>query len=349
MGKTTSVTVEVQGDVTPDELRAAQTALQAVFAGAQADTELLKALKNPLAPHERARARQQFTRLQKDYADWIMAEMADAELYFKALPKMLMGRGGEEELRRLQEVKHKLIRRKLNPVIRTFYTAALQCGLRAGGADRAPTDNELNLVERLRLNEYAYLDNFITDMKHGEGVMDYGQRAGLYVNAIEEAYWIGYTYGDLSADRFVRWTSHPAEHCLDCAYLSGNVAVLSDHGVDLADAQTRMGFPPGGRWGNGVYQSRELAAAGIFPQSGTLTCTTRCKCSLVPAKKPTKAAVGKPLPQPFHSLEQKEFTGKGAREHDRDRRAGYERRAVRNETRYHPRTEERRRRRRPAK
>lgn len=135
-------------------------------------------------------------------------------------------------------------------------------------------------------------------------VMDYKPRVGTYANALEELYWEGYMYADLSADRFVRWTlaEEEVENWVDCAVLSGDTSHLSKADLELV---LSSGGQVGGRRGNGVYQARELACIGIAPQSGKLACTTNCHCHLEPAQRP-KGKGGETVPR-FVSLRAKVF------------------------------------------
>ena len=90
----------------------------------------------------------------------------------------------------------------------------------------------------------------------------------------------------------------------------------------------------GGRWGNGVYSARELAAMAIAPQSGKLTCTTQCHCKLEDVPRPEGKPRGKEAASAFVSLEPKDFTGKGERVYDVPKREGYEKRARRTQHRH---------------
>ncbi len=318
-------------------------------AHALGDRDLSKALKNPLPAIDRARARRQFLALQRDFERWLKAEIADADLLYVRLPELIRQRTGpiSARLRQILDVHHKAVRSRINPAMKAFYARAFELGLQAGGAGRGMLDNETRLLERVRRNEYAYLDNFITDMRYREGSMPYAQRAQLYVNALQEVFWMGYVYADLSPDRYVQWVSHGDNPCPDCAYLSGNREALAALGYDpdspaLAE---RMGFPPGGRWGTGVYSAQELARLGVFPQSGALACTTNCHCKLVAARRPTEKPRSGPAQGPFQSLQPKEFTGTRreggvvvvTRAHAHEARKRYAERARRTQTKYQPR------------
>jgi len=328
----------------------AETLAMIAEAAAQAlgDGDLAKALRNPLPQIDRARARRAFLKLQRDFEKWITAELLGADDLYTHLRDLTERAGvAAEYIRPIIERQHRVIRARMNPAMRAFYLRAFELGLRAGGAGRGMLDNEERLVERVRRNEYAYLDNFIADLRHREGQMPYKQRAQLYANALQEVYWMGYVYADLSPDRYVRWVSHGDEPCADCAYMSGNKERLVELGFDPDQLEDKMGFPPGGRWGNGVYSAQELARLGIFPQSGALACTTNCHCKLVAAQRPKWSPQGKAASGRFRSLQPKEFTGTVrdrktgvlvvTRAHAHEARKRYAERARRTETRYHPR------------
>jgi len=293
---------------------------------------LQKALKNPAPMTERARARQAFLREQRrlaDIAENMFLNMAD------------VGATGDEAVIRRVHQRSIAI---LNATFSRSYEFAFTCGLVAGGATRLPQPNELEILKRQRLNENAFAANFLTDAAAGEGVMDYKRRAKMYAQALEEVYWLGYLYADLSADRFVRWVikhdpwGKADENCVDCALLSGDTSGLSQVSLDLLLASGR---PIGGRWGNGVYQARELARMGIAPQSGKLACTTNCRCRLVPAERPKQP--GGPTIPVFESLRPKPFTGTTTDAHGhivvtrqthQERRKGYARKAKDTEHRH---------------
>jgi len=320
------------------------------------DTDLTKALRNPLPQIDRARARRQFLALQRDFGQWLKLEIADADMLYRQLPAVAQ-RGGPVLTQRVMRVldrHHRVVRARMNPAMRAFYQRAFELGLQAGGAGRGLLDNEQKLVERVRRNEYAYLDNFITDLRHREGSMPYDRRAQLYVNALEEVYWMGYVYADLSPDRYVQWVSHGDESCVDCAYMSGDKERLAELGFDPESPElaAQMGFPPGGRWGKGVYSAQELAKLGIFPQSGALACTTNCHCKLASARRPKWKPEGSPAARRFRSLQPKNFTGTAGRNrsgvvvvtraHAHEARKRFAERARKTQTAYSPRRKRRR-------
>jgi hypothetical protein len=141
----------------------------------------------------------------------------------------------------------------------------------------------------------------------------------------------------------LKWTmAKGVPDCGDCAYLSGNVKgylkqfkqakTRAEHEAELREAEAGRSMPIGGRWGNGVYSAQDLAKMAIYPQSGSLACTTSCHCKLVDVARPGKS----PSPgtaaryQPIHP---KHFTGEG-RQAEVERRQVYGKRAKRTETRH---------------
>lgn len=305
---------------------------------------LNKALARPLPQDERARAHNRFLRLQQQFRQTVAILYADTDDVCKTARTISSGADIPPEAKvGLHEMKERHLRRTRAIINRQFamaYERAFELGLRAGGAMRSLSDNELTIVRNQRLEENKFSGNFITDIEHAEGKMDYKQRADLYGNALGEIYWLGYLYADLSSDRYVRWVMrHSAgvsdnwggktENCVDCAVLSGVLEGLSDADKQIVESSDRI---IGGRWGNGVYQAKELAVMGIAPQSGKLACTTNCHCKIVQADRPDAVPVKGPVT--FRSLRPKDFTGTGKdakgkivveREHAQDRRKRYAR------------------------
>ena len=299
---------------------------------------LVKALRNPLPADERRRAEAQFGALQRDFTEWFVRETAQADEVFERLPEiarrapMVAG-----EMNALADKYHRRFRARTNPAIKQFYARAMEMGLRAGGAGRGLAANEQKLNDRLRANEYAYLDNFLMDVRNREGTMNYKRRALLYANALREAYWQGFIYADLSRDRFLHWELSAAEHCPDCVFLAGDdVRLFAVAELVRSEAEAQVKYPMGGRWGTGVYSAQELAQLGIAPQSGALRCTTNCKCRLVEAERPggTPAST-MPAAARFKSLEPKPFHG--PRSGSMPARTRAARRAKATETTYQPR------------
>ena len=311
-----SVRIHVPEGTTDEEV------LRALF---QSNEELFKALAHPAPPTDRARARMMFKAQQRDFAETVQASF-DTVGELSGIPEVMelphVPKALKDDMIGRCDRIHHLQAGILDKTFKTHYETAFAHGLRAGGATREMVQNEEEMVKRLRLNENAYAQNFLTDIVQAEGTMSYKRRAKLYGQALEEAYWMGYVYADLSADRYIQWKLgrggrgrgwKEAEHCPDCSWLSGEGHWLVEDGIfeklGIADEAEARARGLGGRWGNGVYLARELAAMGIFPQSGKLTCTTNCKCVIVPAKRPEGKPIGKELRRPFRSLVPKEFTG----------------------------------------
>jgi len=166
--------------------------------------------------------------------------------------------------------------------IRIAYRDMFEQGKRSAGNLLSMDTSEGKLLERLRRDEFLYLRNFMADIRHGSGKMDYGERANLYGNAAGEAAWAGFVAGDLSHDRWLKWVWSPeSEHCVDCEKLS-----------------------KAGRWKDGIYSANELMRMGVFPGSGKLTCTTRCNCRLEETKLRRKFKESGPI-KPFETAERK--------------------------------------------
>lgn len=325
----------------------------------EVQVELSKALKRPLPTVTRARARKAFLALQKNFRFEMHAIFSGMDDIAQTARHIIAEGVTREQKRRMEGLLQRQHRRyiaQLNASFKRTYTAAFGLGLAAAGAQRglspegefALERNEAMILRDLRVNENAYAGNFLTDVANNEGTMDYQKRTDLYANALEEAYWQGYLYGDLSADRFVQWRLYhggwqpgtETENCIDCALLSGDLTGLSDAEREIVEGSGR---PIGGRWGNGIYQARELARMGIAPQSGKLACTTKCHCRLVPAKRPDRDPIQAGYKGAFTSLRKKEFTGTERDEEGRRfvtrqaqhrRRKDYARRADRTEHRH---------------
>jgi len=304
-----------------------------------------KALKAPIPRIARARARKGFNDLQKDFDGAVHAIYGAAEDRAKTF-QAVTGAANKRLLTAYQSRQHNRDIQLLNRVFKVTYERAFEFGLRAGGRniDEKPvSQREGEIIRRLRINENAYAGNFLTDIAHGEGTLNYKQRAQMYVKALEEVYWLGYVYSDLSRDRYIKWTLRSkgksnwggSDPCIDCAWLGGDFAALEQLGIDPDIAKMNGA---GGRWGNGVYAVQELARMAVAPQSGKLTCTTHCHCQLKTVERPA----GTPLHAkflPWRSQLPKEFTGtekrgkktRVLRQHKQKRRKAYARRAQRTE------------------
>jgi hypothetical protein len=280
--------------------------------------DVQKSLKNPLPAYERANARKSFLQVQGAYRDNVRELVAtlddfsqtveDAMKTHRLAPddKAFSGMLDRMHLRATAQFQHSF---------RMTYPAAFELGLRAAGASRGMAPNEQKVVDTAIRNEREYAKNFSTDVTWREGRMNYLQRADLYANALEELYWLGFVYADLSRDRYMRWIMAPVptgknwgEHkpCIDCSWISGNFVALERFwGIDQDRAKAAGA---GGRWGNGVYLAQELARMAVVPQSGKLTCTTKCKCKLRGVAKPKREPAHRRL-LPWKSQLPKTFTG----------------------------------------
>ncbi len=166
---------------------------------------------------------------------------------------------GETEMRLKREISH-------------YYRVLFEQGKRAAGNPMAPTRNELVTLNKIRVDEFGYLEGFLDDIEAGAGVMDYERRMNLYGNAVREAYWAAWVMADMSPDRRIDWVLHPtADHCASCVKMTEG----------------------------GPYSPQRFMETGLFPQSGALDCTTNCKCHLHerrPGKKPIRSDPGAPEP-----------------------------------------------------
>jgi len=199
----------------------------------------------------------------------------------------------------LQSARHDT-ERALQGFIRNSYREQLLLGRAAAGVTTPPGDAESKVLERLRRNEYVFVERFLDDIVRGDLRMPLERRAALYGNATREAFWLGFLYANLSTGRYLRWVMRPdAEHCPDCAYLSGTPL------PNLSQYTSENSLPFGGRWGNGTYSAQELAYLAVVPQSGTLACTTNCKCVLQEVEKPASAPRGRMQRTPYLSISPK--------------------------------------------
>ena len=190
--------------------------------------------------------------------------------------------------------------RAAQAAIRQAYARQFGLGKRAGWNWRDTDAAEDKFLLRLRREEYVFVRRFLDDIERGRISMPIEQRATLYGNAGDEAFWWGFLYADQSADRYLRWVVGEAEHCSDCRYLAGDLPP-----DDLAKYTNPNTVPLGGRWGVGVYSAQELALLGVVPQSGKLRCTTNCRCHLERATRPAGKPQARLQRTPFRSLEPK--------------------------------------------
>ena len=190
------------------------------------------------------------------------------------------------------------VERALQSSIRSAYREQFRLGKRYGWNWSDLDAAEEKWLERLRRDEYVFVRRFLDDIERGSLGMSVEQRAGLYGKASSEAFWAGYLYADQSSGRYVKWQMHEVEEsCPDCRYLSGSMEP-----DELAEYENPNDLPPGGRFGNGVYEVQELARLGIHPQGGELRCTTNCRCELAEAQRPRRAPEGPMQQRPFVSL-----------------------------------------------
>jgi len=214
----------------------------------------------------------------------------------QAGPLMAERRRVRRELRELRAD----VERAAKAAIRQAYDRQFELGKRAGWNWRSVDPAEEKFLVRLRREEYVFVRRFLDDIEAGRIAMPIEQRATLYGNASQEAFWWGFLYADQSSDRYVCWVISDAEHCPDCLYLSGNVDERTR--AAYRDGKLPNSLPPGGRWGNGVYSAQELARLGVVPQSGKLRCTTNCRCRLERVERPEGRPQGKLQRRPYRSL-----------------------------------------------
>jgi hypothetical protein len=193
-----------------------------------------------------------------------------------------------------------LTERAAQAAIRQAYARQFGLGKHVGWNWRDLDAAEDKFLLRLRREEYVFVGRFLDDIEAGRGVMPLEQRATLYGQASDEAFWWGFLYADQSADRYLRWVIGEAEHCTDCLYLAGELPPEA-----LARYANPNTVPQGGRWGTGVYSAQELALLGVVPQSGKLRCTTNCRCHLERATRPAGKPQSRVQRVPFRSLEPK--------------------------------------------
>jgi len=199
----------------------------------------------------------------------------------------------------LEEVRART-ERGLQASIRVAYREQFRLGKRYGWNWSDLDAAEEKFVERLRRDEYVFVRRFLDDIGARRVRMSIEQRAALYGNAGEEAFWHGYLYADQSSGRYLRWRTHEAEHCPDCLYLAGELP--DEELAKYAPDNQNPDLAHGGRWGNGTYEVQELTRLGIVPQSGELRCTTNCKCHLEECERPATAPEGNVQRVPFVSL-----------------------------------------------
>lgn len=105
------------------------------------------------------------------------------------------------------------IERGLKSAIRSAYREQFRLGKRHGWNWEDLDDAEEKFLERLRREEYVFVKRFLDDIERDRLGMPVAQRAQLYGNAGDEAFWQGYLYADQSRGRYLKWVNHEAEHC----------------------------------------------------------------------------------------------------------------------------------------
>ncbi len=237
---------------------------------------------------------QQEARKAKARSQQIRSDLQDqAVAMFSAYRRAVEGGEGEdlEDLRATVE-------RGLKASIRQAYGEQFRLGKRYGWNWEDLDAAEEKFVQRLRREEYVFVKRFLDDIESGNLTMPLEQRAGLYGNAGDEAFWQGYLYADQSRGRYIHWRTHEAESCPDCLFLAGELPPeeLAKYGNPNPTLQH------GGRWGTGDYSAQELARLAIVPQGGELRCTTNCQCELEATVRPKGTPQTQVQRVPFRSL-----------------------------------------------
>jgi len=282
---------------------------------------LAKALKHPLTSAEVSLALEDTRELRAELTG-IMERMLPAyEAHYLLLEQTLKRARGRRREGLLEEQGH--LRARYEWLFRIhfnrYYADQFLAGKRLAGNGKGLDRSEREIVRRLSNSEAQYALNFMLDAQTGEYRMPLEKRGALYGNALDELKWLGFLYGDLSQDRFVRWViDAPQESCVDCLFLAGRLDLLESEIANRAAKRT----PPdpteaehallaiveanretqGGRWGIGVYRAQELVRMAIVPQSGRLTCTTNCKCGLAEVERPAGRGKQPERREPFEAL-----------------------------------------------
>jgi len=249
---------------------------------------------------ERARRHARWTRA--DLIDQMTGLMRGYELswlYGRAQLEATAQPAAQREIRAQLKRLRQETERAAQAAIRQAYQAQFGYGKRAGWNWRDLDEAEDKFVRRLRQEEYVFATRFLDDIERGRLVMPLEERAKLYGQAGDEAFWWGFLYADQSADQYVRWVTSEAEHCPDCLYLSGELPPKEMEKYANANPNS---LPLGGRWGTGVYSAQELATLAIVPQSGELLCTTNCQCHLERVTRPPGKPGARLQRKPFRSL-----------------------------------------------
>jgi len=143
--------------------------------------------------------------------------------------------------------------------VRHAYPEMYLAGRRAAG-DPAPalTPQGKAQLKPVIDDELTYLHGFMEDVAAGKGKMPYHDRMRLYGNAAWEAFWLGWTFGDLRPGRDIAWRyGGTQEHCETCAHCVG------------------LGWLPVADF------IAQVARHGWMPRSGNLACKgIKCLCTL---------------------------------------------------------------------
>jgi len=284
---------------------------------------LFKALKWPLGEGDRALA-EGVAVAQRSELTGIMANLLPQyEQHYHLLGDAIRRRRGkprQEAIAAQQKLKGQ-VQWQLRTHIYRYYRDQFGAGKQIAGSAKPIDRAEEEIIRRVANSEAQYALNAMLDAETGEYQVALERRGVLYGNALDELKWLGWLYGDLSNDRFVAWKTNPAEHCISCLYLAGELdwlqADIADRAAGrpsgeatateqrLLDIIAAAKPTQGGRWGTGVYRAQELVRMAIVPQSGRLTCTTNCKCHLEEAVRPAGKTKQKEQREPFVDLRQK--------------------------------------------
>lgn len=273
--------------------------------GVAALAALAKALSHPLDRIERAKAEKAAAASRAGFAKHLAEDVGAYGIGSRALQTLAGSTRGKNRKEWQQQSRdyRKVGEGQLRYDINHHYHEMFRLGKRIAGSEKDLEANERELIRRLANNEAQYAINMLVDIETGEYTMPIDRRLELYGNALEEIKWLGFLYADLSQDRYVKWIMRPeAESCIDCCFLAGRLGELETDirakidpqrgptktQATLLEVIARNKARQGGRWGTGVYRVQELVRMAIVPQSGTLACTTNCKCSLREAQRPRR-------------------------------------------------------------
>ena len=269
---------------------------------------LQKALKAPLSNEERADAEADATEARAEFTGLFECLLPQHEETLALLDAAIKQHRGKPKAALIAQRQKTIARAEwtVRTLFNRYYQTQFAAGRRLAGNDKRLSSNEREMIRRLANNEAQFAINALLDAQTGDYTMNLEQRGTLYGNALDEAKWLGFLYGDLSNDRFVAWRYDEAENCIDCLWLAGRLDILEARIYEQVAARQAKnpdaGLTPteslllakiaeklptqGGRWGVGVYRAQELAHMGVVPQSGELACTTNCKCHLEDAARP---------------------------------------------------------------